>query len=135
MGRLDQTLPQVQEGAANHKAEAIDAEVEELNARPLDIPADVWAVIQENGRLATEKLHDILASPRFDRLRAGEQAKLIALAQNRAYGLPKSNNAAASAKRGAIDGTRHQLGELVHRATLPEYKMSAIKDAEIVKEN
>jgi hypothetical protein len=74
------------------------------------------------------------------RLRAGDQAKLIALAQNRAYGMPKTNNAASQANRkrgGASDVTAATLRDLASRAALPEYKQSGksledIEDATIL---
>lgn len=111
------------------QAKEVEAEIEEHSLRPDDIPADVWNLIQDNGRLATERLNEILASPRFTRLRAGDQAKLIALAQNRAYGQPKTNNAASQASRkkgGAGDVTASELRQLASRATLPEYKRTAV---------
>ena len=110
-------------------AAALEDEVTRMDHKPDDIPADVWELIQDNGRLATERLNEILASPRFTRLRAGDQAKLIALAQNRAYGQPKTNNAASQASRkkgGAGDVTASELRQLASRATLPEYKRTAV---------
>lgn len=104
---------------------AVNGEVEQLNARPDDVPSDVWDMMLENGELATTRLNEILTSARFSRLRASDQAKLIALAQNRAYGTPKQNR--VDPKRGGqlIDVTAHELGRLVERAALPEYKKSA----------
>ena len=125
MGRMDAMLAATKQA----EAEQVEAEIEEHSLRPDDIPADVWELIQENGRLATERLNEILASPRFTRLRAGDQAKLIALAQNRAYGMPKTNNAAATANRkrgGLMDATASELRDLASRAALPEYKRTAI---------
>lgn len=135
MGRAKQLQAQ----AAVEQAKVVEAEVEEHSLRPDDIPKDVWNLVQENGRLATERLNEILASPRFPRLRAGDQAKLIALAQNRAYGMPKTNNAAAAANRkrgGASDVTAATLRNLASRAALPEYKRSGkledVEDATIL---
>jgi len=104
-------------------AEEVRAEIEEDTLRPADIPADVWQIVQDNGRLATERLNELLASPRFMRFRPGDQAKLIALAQNRAYGTPKSNSSSTQkGKRGAAsDVTATVLRDLVERTTLPEY--------------
>ena len=113
---------------------AVEGEVERLNARPDDVPSDVWDLMLENGELATTRLHEILLSPRFPRLRASDQAKLIALAQNRAYGTPKQNR--VDPKRGGqlIDVTAHELGKLVERAALPEYKKSDKADYNIQQE-
>lgn len=109
--------------AQDDTAQAVEGEIEELNARPDDIPKEVWDLMQENGRIATERLHEILSSPRFMRYKPADQAKLITLAQNRAYGMPKTNNAANSRKRGsAFDVTAAELHDLARRALLPEYK-------------
>ena len=129
MGRMDIPLDLVK---VEHKTE-VDAEVEEMSSRPDDVPADVWALIQENGRVATERLNDLLVSPKFARLRVGDQARLIALAQNRAYGTPKSNRGEAVKRRGSVDVTQSELANLVSRATLPEYKRARVEDAEVVE--
>lgn len=131
MGRASRLLANVQV----QQEEAVEAEVEVMSTRPDEIPEDVWQLIQENGRIATERLNEILTSPKFLRLRAGDQAKLIALAQNRAYGNPKNNTSKDTKRRaGSSDVTQHALNELVHRATLPEYKLSKVEDAEILDE-
>ena len=106
-------------------AVALEGEVERMDSRPDDISAEVWDMIQENGELATTRLNEILSSPRFLRIRASDQAKLIALAQNRAYGSPKQNRADNKRSGKLVDVTAHELGELAQRATLPEYKQSA----------
>ncbi len=131
MGRLDGLLAKVEQ----KKEEQVEAEVERVDFRPDDIPEDVWQLIQENGRLATERLNEILASPKFLRLRAGDQAKLIGLAQERAYGKPKVNTTRGNA-RGArfTDVTAGELAELAHRTTLPEYKRSRLADIEDAEE-
>ncbi len=110
---------QLQEQAKAEAAKEVEVEIEEHSLRPDDVPADVWELIQENGRLATERLNELLSSPRFSRLKASDQARLIALAQNRAYGMPKTNNAAAAANRkrgGASDVTASTLRNLAERA-------------------
>jgi hypothetical protein len=120
MSRLDKLITQ----AAEKQAAAVEAEVQEMAIKPDDIPNDVWELIQENGALATQRLNEILSSPRFTRLRAGDQAKLIALAQNRAYGMPKQNTAAMNGKNRGLAGdvTASELRDLAARAALPEYK-------------
>lgn len=119
MGRGDKLVAQAKQ--AQQVDEAV--EIQEMALKPDDIPAEVWAMIQENGELATRRLNEILGSPRFARLRAGDQAKLIALAQNRAYGMPKTNNAASAGKRRGTSGdvTATELRQLASRAALPEY--------------
>ncbi len=105
---------------------ALEGEVERLDSRPDDITAEVWDLMQENGELATQRLNEILTSTRFLRLRASDQAKLIALAQNRAYGSPKQNRDNENRRGGKlIDATASELGDLLRRASLPEYKRSA----------
>lgn len=119
MGRANELL-QVAQVAAKQQ---VDAEVETLDFRPDNIDADTWALIQEGGRLATERLVEILSSPKFMRLRAGDQAKLIALAQNRAYGLPQTNRFDSGKRKGqSTDVVAAELRALVDRTTLPEYR-------------
>lgn len=139
-GRLTALLEQGEQKTKETEQQAADDaavsdELERLDFKPDDIPSDVWDLIQENGRVATERLHDILLSPRFMRFRPGDQAKLIALAQNRAYGTPKQNRVDDNKRRGAmVDVTANELGRLVERSALPEYKRSisatVIEDAE-----
>ena len=82
--RLNETL----ESDVELEAATDRPEIVQLN-QPDNIPKDVWDMIQDNGRVATQRLNELLNSPRFHRLRAGEQAKLIQLAQDRAYGRPE----------------------------------------------
>lgn len=132
MGRATKLLASAQEAVAQQIEAEVETEV--MSFRPDEIPAEVWETIQENGKLATERLHAILSSPKFMRYRPGDQAKLIKLAQDRAYGLPKSGNTQSSGKRSGIarDVTQHELNALVAKATLPEYKLTraTIEDAE-----
>lgn len=90
--------------------------------KPDNIDSETWDLIQETGKLATERLYEILASPRFLRLRAGDQAKVIKIAQDRAFGVPTSNR--ESTKRPIIDITAKALTDLARRAALPEYKQT-----------
>ncbi len=126
MGRVSKDLTEMK--SVNDAA--VEAEFEEISSRPDDIPKEVWSLIQETGKLATERLHDIIASPKFMRLKAADQAKLIALAQNRAYGTPKSGTAEAVARTkrraGARDMTAEALRNLATRAALPEYSQEIV---------
>lgn len=99
--------------------------------KPDNVPHDVWLLIQENGRLATERLNEILRSPRFHRLRASDQAKLISLAQNRAYGAPQAPKEDKNKGR-FVDLTADEMRTLSKKATLPEYR--GVTDAEVVEE-
>lgn len=139
MGRLNDILAkqQVSDKALVEK-ETESGVVEVMDFRPDNIPQEIWDLIQENGELATRRLNEILSGPRFHRLRAGDQAKLIALAQNRAYGLPETNRVDTSKRKaGTSDVTQAELNALVGRATLPEYrrigKAANVEDAEVVK--
>lgn len=96
-----------------------DADVVPIG-KPDNIDNDTWLLIQDNGRLATERLNEILSSPRFSRMRPGDQAKLIKLAQDRAYGLPASNK--GENKRPIVDVTAKELRDKANRAALPEYR-------------
>jgi len=101
----------------------VEGEVERMDNRPDHIDKDTWDLMQENGRLATERLNEILASPKFTRLRPSDQAKLIALAQNRAYGVPLNYKTDMGKRAGKFsDVTATALRELATRAALPEYK-------------
>ena len=124
MGRLSDAIAKVDKVTANE----VEAEIEEADAEVIDfcpdnMPADVWELVQENGRLATERLNELLLSSKFPRMKASDQAKLIALAQDRAYGKPISNRFDANKRRGGVgDVTQRELNALVARTTLPEYK-------------
>lgn len=141
MGRLNEILAKTR--VENKKKAAAEVEnnvVEVMDFRPDNISQEVWDLIQENGELATRRLNEILHSPRFPRLRASDQAKLIALAQNRAYGMPHNNNATGSKRSGSVsDVTQAELNDLAARAALPEYRRSGIPredtidDAEVVE--
>lgn len=56
--------------------------------KPDSVPAHVWTTLQAAGERAADKLLDMLSSKKFDRLRPSEQARLVELALNRAYGPP-----------------------------------------------
>ena len=55
--------------------EGLDGEL--VPFKPDNIDAETWDLMQENGRLATEKLNKILRSPGFLRMRPGDQVKII----------------------------------------------------------
>lgn len=103
----------------------VEAEIVQLN-QPDNIPHDVWLLIQENGRLATERLNELLNSQRFHRLKASDQAKLIQLAQDRAYGRPDPGvkRTIKTVSHEMSDATAHSLRLLTDRTSLPEYARS-----------
>lgn len=122
MGRASRQLAQV-EASQKEEVDQEVGEIEVMDSRPDNIDAETWALIQETGKLATERLYEILASPRFVRLKATEKAKLIQLAQNRAFGMPQSNRQDTNRRRaGYTDATAASLRELADRTHLPEYR-------------
>lgn len=138
MGRLSDIIAKQQDQDKRLVDEQVETgAVEVMDFKPDNIPQEVWDLILENGELATRRLNEILTSPRFHRLRAGDQAKLIALAQNRAYGLPATQKSDASKRvAGASDVTQSELQRLTSRAALPEYRRNAkIEDAEIMDDD
>lgn len=100
----------------------VSAEALTYIGKPDEMPADVWELVQENGRVATERLHEILTSERFKRLRASDQAKLIKLAQDRAYGVPTASRASDKKGGPVIDMTSEEMRAIANRAKLPEYR-------------
>lgn len=118
----DEAVPTNEEVRAD-----VASEVLTYIGKPDEMPADVWELVQENGRVATERLHEILTSERFKRLRSSDQAKLIKLAQDRAYGVPAASKPNKS-EGGVIDMTSEQMRSLAKRATLPEYRLAERKD-------
>lgn len=130
-GRADAALESMKTTMATQVAiDVADADIaspEEVSMKPDEIPEDVWAIVQESGREATNRLHELLVSPKFTRLKTSDQTKLISLAQNRAYGLPKTSRADLNKRRGRItDATAFALNDQAARAALPEYKQTVI---------
>lgn len=108
--------------SAEEEREQVRAEGLTYIGKPDEMPADVWELVQENGRVATERLHEILTSERFKRLRPGDQAKLIKLAQDRAYGLPTSAKPANNKAGAVIDMSSEEMRQLADKSRLPEYR-------------
>lgn len=114
---------------ADQVAASVEIEMGEIIPlnQPDNIPSDVWALIQENGRLATERLNELLNSTRFHRLKASDQAKLIQLAQDRAYGRPDPGvkRTIKTVSHEIHDATAYSLRDLQSRLALPEYSRAA----------
>tara|TARA_R110002167_G_scaffold74809_6_gene209113 strand:- start:1162 stop:1569 length:408 start_codon:yes stop_codon:yes gene_type:complete len=66
----------------------VDDTADDTQQRPSAIPPNVWVLLQSAGERAAGKLNDMLSSIKFDRLKPTEQARLVELALNRAYGPP-----------------------------------------------
>jgi hypothetical protein len=96
------------------------------------IPDHDWTLIQENGTLATQRLNELLKSKRFHRLKASEQARLIQIAQDRAYGRPDPGikRSVKLTLSGGADATAQALADLTAKARLPEYRTSQRQDAQ-----
>lgn len=135
MGRFSQKVDNALTSPAKQTPDEVQGEIERMDNRPDHIDAATWELIQQNGQLATERLNEILRSPKFTRLRASDQAKLIALAQNRAYGMPQTHRTDPNKNRGGFaDVTAEALRDKAARAMLPEYRNVPIEDAEVVKD-
>ena len=87
--------------------------------RPQNIPAATWSALQEAGHEAAERLRDLIQSPRFERLKPGDQARLIELALTRAYGPPIKREMTLSLSGNVSDAVAESLGRLAS-ADLPE---------------
>lgn len=123
MGKLAEKAQRLE----NKREKEIEGEIVSINdeLRHDHIPHDVWQLIQENGRIAIERLNEILSSPKFNRLKATDQAKLIALATDRAYGRPDPGIKRVQKTHVVItDATATALSHAASRAELPEYKSS-----------
>ncbi len=105
----------------------VEGEVEAMDFRPDHIDADTWELMQENGRMATERLNEILLSPKFMRLKPSDQARFIKLAQDRAFGVPVTHKVDNTGRGGKFnDVTAATLRQLVDRTSLPEYQGSTL---------
>jgi len=121
-----QQLKENQAGGDDQASRQLASELAELSSptRPDDIPPDVWSLIQDNGRLATERLNEILNDPRFIRYSPAAQAKLIQLAQDRAYGRanPGVKRVEKRVSHELADATAASLNRAKSRLHLPEYR-------------
>lgn len=110
-----------QEGAPH--AAPDDVSQDAPHAAPEHVPDDVWQVMQENGRQATQRLQELLTSARFHRLKTSDQARLIALAQERAYGKPDPGvKRSVKVHAHVSDATALALAKAADRTRLPEYR-------------
>jgi len=88
--------------------------------RPDAIPPEAWAALQEAGQAAAERLRDLIAAKSFERLRPSEQARLIQLALDRAYGPPVKREMSLTLSGNVSDAVAESLGRLAS-AELPEF--------------
>lgn len=108
--------------------EDLEGVVGPMDAPPDGIAPETWNLIKENGHLATVRLNEILNSKRFHRLSASSQARLIQLAQDRAFGKPIAQKAVTKSLV-ITDATARALADQAQRAALPEYRRSAAHKA------
>ena len=101
--------------------ESGDADPEPPAERPQNIPPAAWAALQEAGVAAAERLRDMLASKAFERLKAGDKARLIELALTRAYGPPIKREMTLSLSGNVSDAVAASLSRLA-AADLPELR-------------
>jgi hypothetical protein len=99
--------------------EETDAPAAASDGRPTTIPPDVWTQLQAAGATAAERLADLLASKAFERLKPPDQARLIELALNRAYGPPIKREMTLSLSGNVSDAVAASLARL-SSADLPE---------------
>ncbi len=83
-----------------------------------DIPPHVWALLQEAGAKAAERLRDILGSQAFNSYAPTAKARLIELAMTRAYGLPVKRSVNLSLSSDDADAVASSLAGLTD--ALPE---------------
>lgn len=92
-----------------------------------DIPPHVWAMLQEAGELAAQRLVEILASPMFRTIAPSAQRGLIELALTRAYGLPVRKALSVSLTSTDADAVAASLADLT--GALPETARHSLADA------
>ncbi len=85
---------------------------------PVDIPAHVWATLQEAGEEAAQRLLELLRSPSFKSYAPTAQKALIELALTRAYGLPVRRSVNVDLSTEDSDAIAASLIDL--REALPE---------------
>lgn len=83
-----------------------------------DIPAHVWALLQEAGEEAAQRLVELLQPQRFNGLAGSVQRALLDLALTRAYGLPVRRSVSVSLSSDDADAVAASLVAL--RDSLPE---------------
>jgi len=90
-----------------------------MEARRGDIPPETWALIQQAGHKAAERLLDLIEKPAFSRMKVTDQARLIELALNRAYGPPIQKSATLALSGKISDAVADELARLSEQ-DLPE---------------
>ena len=94
---------------------------ERLPGKPENIPAHVWALLQEAGEIAAQRLLEELQSAAFSRLKPGDKARLIELALTRSYGPPIKREMTLSLSGTVSDAVAESLGRLAS-SDIPEMR-------------
>jgi len=92
--------------------------------KPDAIPDHVWQTLQDAGSAASERLLALLTGKSFERLKAGDQARLIQLALDRAYGPPVKASMSLQLSGSVSDAVAESLGRLASH-DLPEMRRKA----------
>ena len=92
---------------------------ESVAKRPDNIPPATWEALSEAGHVAAERLLDLLQSKSFERLKSGDQARLIELALNRAFGPPIKREMSLTLSGTVSDAVAESLSNLAS-VDLPE---------------
>lgn len=119
MGRAGEAVPMSRRALPRPgPAPAPVAPPEGRAAPPTDIPPEVWAVLQEAGERAAQRLLELLDAATFPALPAATRARLIELALTRAYGLPVRRSISVDLSATDADAVAAALLDL--HAALPE---------------
>jgi hypothetical protein len=100
--------------------DASDSPQEAAGSRPPDIPPETWQALQDAGHSAAERLRDLLQAKAFERLKPSDQARLIELALNRAYGPPIKREMSLTLSGNVSDAVAASLARL-SAVDLPEF--------------
>lgn len=92
------------------------------------IPPHVWAVLQQAGEVAAQRLLEILAAPSFKTLPASAQRGLLELALVRAYGLPVRRAVNVNLSSTDADAVAASLADMAQH--LPEVSIASEARAE-----
>ena len=96
------------------------------DGRPDAVPPATWEALQEAGHRAAERLRDMIEAKSFERLKPSDQARLIQLALDRAYGPPVKREMSLTLTGNVSDAVAESLGRLAS-AELPEFAQNRRK--------
>lgn len=91
------------------------------DGKPDAMPPEAWEALQQAGTRAAERLRDLIEANSFKRLKPTDQARLIQLALDRAYGPPVKREMSLTLSGTVSDAVAESLGRLAS-ADLPEMR-------------